>query len=164
MILPDSSHCSPAGRVISQSPRKSIPAYGKSSMIKILRSSQRKYEGGNWTISAPSIPWRAINATQRTILGSRGRPASIGILYGASMGILSRAKVNTMDPYPKLFSFRFFALVSWPFTLANTASHQLKMVHRKQSTTMRIWELVVTCSAALPHSLVTVNTINFSSG
>ena len=164
MILPDSSHCSPAGRVISHSPRKSIPTYGKSSITKSWRSSQRKYEGVNQTISVPSIPWRAINATQRTILGSRGWPTSTGILCGASMGTLSRAKVTTMDPYPNLFSFPFFSLVSWPFTLANTASHQLKMVPRKQSTTMRIWELVATCSAVLPHNLVTVNAINFSSG
>ena len=34
MILPNSSHCSPAGRLISRSLQKSIPAYGKSSMTK----------------------------------------------------------------------------------------------------------------------------------
>ena len=164
MIFPYSSHCSPAGRVISRLLRKYIPAYGKSSITEIWHSSQWKYEGGNRTISTPSIPWRAINATQWTILGSQGHRASTGMFCGANMGILSRAKVTTMDPYPKLFIFPFFSLVSRPFTLANIASHQLKMVPQKQSTAMRIWEPVATCNIALPHSLVIVNAITFSSG
>lgn len=108
--------------------------------------------------------WRAIKATQRTILGSWGRLASTGICCGATMGILSRAKVTTINKYPKFFSCPFFALVSWPFTFANTASHQLNMVPRKQSTTICIWDLVATCNATLSHSLVTVSAINLSSG
>lgn len=123
-----------------------------------------KVLGRNQTTFVPSSGWWAITATHWTILGSRGRPASTGICCGDNMGILSREKLTTMHPYPKIFSCSFFALVSWPFTFANTASHQLNILPRKQSTTICIWDPVATCNAALPHNLVAVNAMTLSLG
>ena len=112
----------------------------------------------------PSSGWRAITATHHISLGSRGSPTPTVRCCETNIGTLSRPKLTAKAPYPKVFSCPFLALVSWPFILANTASHQLKMVPQKKFTAIRIWDPMAACSVVLLQILVTVKAITLSLG